>query len=102
MKVSSRPVILIHGLWNSSSIFKSIIEILDQNQVEYFAPTIEHKYGMTSIVTLAKLFNQLVQEKYGVDREIDIVGFSMGGIIGRYWLKNFHVTFTRNKVNEYK
>ena len=90
MKVSSRPVILIHGLWNTSSIFKSIIQILDENHVEYFAPTIEHKYGMTSIVTLTKLFNQLVQEKYGVDREIDIVGFSMGGIIGRYWLKNFH------------
>ena len=96
MKRFSRPVILIHGLWNTSAIFKSIIKKLDESKIEYFAPTLDHKYGSVSIVNLTELFNKLILEKYGLEREIDIVGFSMGGIIGRYWLKMFN-GFRRTK-----
>jgi len=34
--------------------------------------------------------NKLILEKYGLEKEIDILGFSMGGIIGRYWLQKFN------------
>ena len=84
------PIILIHGLWNTSDIFSSITSKLDEKGVEYFAPTLKHKYGMTSIVALANLLNNLILEKYGLEKELDILGFSMGGIIGRYWIKKFN------------
>ena len=48
----SNPIILIHGLWNTSSIFSSITSKLDDIGVEYFAPTLKHSYGMTSILDL--------------------------------------------------
>jgi len=81
---------LIHGLWNNSSIFSSITPQLDNIGIEYFAPTLEHSYGMTSIIDLTKKLNELILEKYGMEEEIDILGFSMGGIIGRYWLQKFN------------
>ena len=84
------PIILIHGLWNTADIFSSITSKLDEIGVEYFAPTLEHEYGMTSIVELANLLNDLILEKYGYEKELDILGFSMGGIIGRYWIKKFN------------
>ena len=87
------PIILIHGLWNSSDIFYSITSKLDEIGIEYFAPTLKHQYGMTSIVELTNLLNELILEKYGDQEELDILGFSMGGIIGRYWIK---------KLNGYK
>ncbi len=77
------PIILIHGLWNTSRIFSFISSKLDEKEVEYFAPTLNHAFGMTSIVELATLMDQLIVEKYGLEQEIDILGFSMGGIIGR-------------------
>ena len=83
------PIILIHGLWNTSDIFSSITSKLDEIGIEYFAPTLKHKYGMTSIVELTNLLNNLILEKYGLEKELDILGFSMGGIIGRYWIKKF-------------
>ena len=46
------PIILIHGLWNSSSIFSSITSKLDDIGIEYFAPNLKHSYGMTSIIDL--------------------------------------------------
>ena len=84
------PVILIHGLWNTSSIFSLISSKLDEKEVEYFAPTLNHAFGMTSIVELTNLIDQLIVEKYGLEQEIDILGFSMGGIIGRYWINKFN------------
>jgi len=84
---------LIHGLWNTSSIFSSITSKLDDIGIEYFAPTLKHSYGMTSINDLTILLNELILEKFGLKKELDILGFSMGGIIGRYWLQ---------KLNGYK
>ena len=80
------PIILIHGLWNTSDIFSSITSRLDEIGIEYFAPTLKHEFGMTSIVELTNLLNNLILEKYGLEKELDILGFSMGGIIGRYWI----------------
>ncbi len=84
------PIILIHGLWNTSNIFSSITSKLDEIGIEYFAPTLNHAYGMTSIIDLSDILNELILEKYGLEKEIDILGFSMGGVIGRYWLQKFN------------
>jgi len=84
------PIILIHGLWNTADIFSSITSKLDEIGIEYFAPTLNHEYGMTSIVELTNLLNRLILEKYGYEKELDILGFSMGGIIGSYWIKKFY------------
>ena len=83
------PIILIHGLWNTAEIFSFITTKLDEIGIEYFAPTLKHEFGRISIVELTNLLNDLILEKYGYEREIDIVGFSMGGIIGSYWIKKF-------------
>ena len=83
-------IILIHGLWNTADIFSSITSRFDEIGIEYFAPTLEHRYGTTSIVELTNLLNNLILEKYGLEKELDILGFSMGGIIGRYWIKKFN------------
>ena len=92
MKVLEKrnPIILIHGLWNNSSIFSSISSKLDDIGVEYFAPTLKHSYGMTSIIDLTNILNELILEKYGLEKKLDILGFSMGGIIGRFWLQKFN------------
>ena len=91
-----RPVVLIHGLWNNSEIFKQVLKKLDKNEVEYFAPNLIHNFGMISIEELAKTLDTEIMKKFGSDKEIDIVGFSMGGIVGRYWIKKFQ-GFKRTK-----
>tara|TARA_A100001388_G_scaffold186180_1_gene139825 strand:- start:116 stop:679 length:564 start_codon:yes stop_codon:yes gene_type:complete len=63
---------------------------LDDIGIEYFAPTLNHSFGMTSIIDLTNTLNELILERYGLDRELDILGFSMGGIIGRYWIQKFN------------
>tara|TARA_Y100001968_G_scaffold325546_1_gene366954 strand:+ start:6320 stop:6934 length:615 start_codon:yes stop_codon:yes gene_type:complete len=88
-----RPIVFIHGLWNSSKIFNEIFDKLEKFKVEYLAPTLTHNFGMVSIVELANSLDYEITNKFGKERVIDIVGFSMGGIIGRYWI---------NKLGGYK
>ena len=68
----------------------SITPKLDDIGIDYFAPTLKHSFGMTSILDLTNKLNELILKKYGLEKEIDILGFSMGGIIGRYWLQQFN------------
>jgi len=89
MESNNRPIVLIHGLWNTSDIFKSLIKKLDKYSIDYFAPTLKHDFGKVSIIDLTKFLNELIINKYGLHKEIDLLGFSMGGIIGSYWLKYF-------------
>jgi len=89
MDSNNRPLVLIHGLWNTSDIFKSLSRKLDRYDIDYFAPTLHHEFGKVSIVDLTKFLNKLIINKYGLDQEIDLLGFSMGGIIGSYWLKYY-------------
>ena len=89
MKSNNRPIVLIHGLWNTSDIFKLLTRKLDRYSIDYFAPTLHHDFGKVSIIELTKILNELIINKYGLDQEIDLLGFSMGGIIGSYWLKTF-------------
>ena len=55
-----------------------------------------HKYGKTSLKRLALDLDSKIEELVGPEIEIDIVGFSMGGLISRFWLQN-HDGFSRTK-----
>ena len=90
MNIPKRPLILIHGLWNTSAIFNNLLNRLDYYGVEYYAPTLDHYFGRVSIIDLAESLDGLITKKYGNQREIDILGFSMGGIIARYWINKFN------------
>ena len=89
MASKNRPIVLIHGLWNTADIFKSLTRKLDSYSINYFAPTLKHDFGKVSIIDLTKILNELIINKYGLHQEIDLLGFSMGGIIGSYWLKYY-------------
>ncbi len=97
MENNNRPIVLIHGLWNTSAIFKYLIEQLNKYKIDYFAPTLKHDFGKISIVSLTKSLDELILKKYGSFKEIDVLGFSMGGIIGRYWIKKFNGYKRTNK-----
>ena len=90
MRLNKRPKILIHGLWDTAKIFNSISKKLDAYEIEYFTPTLIHDFGMISIIDLSEYLNELIIKKYGSKEEIDIVGFSMGGLIVRYWINKFN------------
>ena len=86
----------MHGLWNNPKLFTKLIEKIQVDDYQLYSPHLPHKFGKTSLRQLARDLNSKIEELVGPEIEIDIVGFSMGGLISRIWLQN-HNGFLRTK-----
>jgi len=96
LNIKERPIFLIHGLWNNPKLFEKLLEKIKQEEYQLYRPHLPHKFGKTSISRLARDLDNKIEELVGREIDIDIVGFSMGGLISRVWLQN-HNGFLRTK-----
>ena len=97
MSIPKRNLILVHGLWDNPKIFRTIIKKIDRDDWELHAPHFPHNLGRKSIRALAQDLDRKIITDYGNDSPIYLLGFSMGGIICRYWLQHFSGAISRTK-----
>jgi len=96
LTLNKRPIFLVHGLWNNPKLFEKLIKKIKEDDYQLYRPHLPHKFGKTSLRRLASDLDSKIEELVGPETEIDIVGFSMGGLISRLWLQN-HNGFSRTK-----
>ena len=89
MDTNKRPIFLVHGLWNNPKLFEKLIERIEDVDCQLYRPHLPHSFGKTSLWKLARDLDSKIEELVGPKIEIDIVGFSMGGLISRIWLQNY-------------
>ena len=82
------PVILVHGLWNTSGIFDKLKPYLEAQGRKVHAFTLKPNNGDAGIDQLAKQLQTLINNTLDKHPSFDLVGFSMGGLISRYYLQN--------------
>ncbi len=78
---------LVHGLGDTPDVFWRLIQRLDQDQIPVSAPNLPHRLGVTPLRMLAAQLDRHIQARWG-DQVVDLLGFSMGGVIGRIWLQD--------------
>ncbi len=88
MNSQKRPIFFIHGLWNNPKLFEKLIGKIKEDEFQLYRPHLPHKFGKTSLKQLARDLNSKIEKSVGPEIEIDLVGFSMGGLISRIWLQN--------------
>jgi len=93
---SKRPIVLVHGLWNNPKLFTKLVEKIKDDRYQLYSPHLPHKLGQTSLRKLARDLDYKIKQLVGPEKDIDIVGFSMGGLISRIWLQNYN-GFSRTK-----
>ena len=96
MNQNKRPIVLVHGLWNNPKLFEKLLKKVNEDDYQLYRPHLPHKFGKISLRQLARDLDSKIEELVGPEIEIDIVGFSMGGLISRLWLQN-HNGFLRTK-----
>ena len=82
-----RPLVLVHGLWDSPRLFNRLARRLDAHQWPVSVPHLPHRLGAVPLVTLAERLDDHIRQRWGDGCVIDLLGFSMGGIISRVWLQ---------------
>ena len=85
--VSTRnPVILVHGIWNSAEIFSRLRAYLEKEGWLVYALSMKPNNGDATLEVLAGQVAAFAEKSVG-PQPFDLVGFSMGGLISRYYVQ---------------
>ena len=81
------PLVLVHGLWDTPRLFNRLQRELDGRRQPLLIPHLPHRLGAVGLIELAQRLGSHIEAAFGPDQRIDILGFSMGGVIARSWIQ---------------
>ena len=81
------PLVLVHGMWDTPRLFNRLEQALDRRRGPLLIPPLPHRFGLTSIENQAVLLGTVIVAIFGPDQPVDLLGFSMGGVIARVWIQ---------------
>ena len=97
MSIKRKTIILIHGLWDNPRVFDRLIKKLRFYDVQILTPHMRHGFGKIDINDLAIALDDYISTKVPENVTLDLVGFSMGGLIARVWLQKMGGTSRTNR-----
>lgn len=84
-------VLLVHGIFDRGSIFKGLSAYLESQGMEPMSPDFRPNDGSESLAVLAEQVKHYVDELHTRSgRPVYLVGFSMGGLICRYYMQDLN------------
>ena len=81
-------VVMVHGFLQKGHSFKPLRKRLEKRNVRCLTARLSPSDGRSGICTLAGDLKQQIEDHFGPDEEFAIVGYSMGGLVSRYYLQN--------------
>lgn len=81
------PLVLVHGMLDTSAVFNRLKRELAGRRDPLLIPDLPLRLGRTSIQEGAELLSRAIDEAFGRDQPLDLLGFSMGGVIARSWIQ---------------
>lgn len=81
------PVVLVHGITDTSHKMRRIAKHLKQLNWDVYDIDLVPNNGDAKLEVLAQQLASLINHTFDRDRRIDIVGFSMGGLVSRYYIQ---------------
>lgn len=82
-----RPVLLIHGIKDNASKMERLARYLRAEGRESHTLSLVPSFGQVGLDELAKQIASYVDRTFGAEQPIDLVGFSMGGLVSRYYVQ---------------
>jgi triacylglycerol lipase len=84
---SRHPVLLIHGINDTEAVFHSMSRYLTRLGCSVHSLSLTPNNGHLGLEYLAAQVSNYVASTFAADQPFDLVGFSMGGIVGRYYVQ---------------
>ena len=81
------PVILIHGIWDTKTIFNKMSAHLTQLGWCVHSLNLTPNDGSLGLASMAQQLADYISETFHPEQSLDIVGYSMGGLVSRYYVQ---------------
>jgi triacylglycerol lipase len=85
--LSRNPVLLIHGIDDTADIFGTMTPYLRQQGWSVHSLNLQPNNGDVGLDQLAHQIRKYADKMFSPDQPFDLVGFSMGGIVSRYYMQ---------------
>ena len=77
----------MHGLLDTPAVFDGLQRELGGGRQPLLLPALPLRLGRTSILEAAQLLGSHIEAAFGRSEPLDLLGFSMGGVIARSWIQ---------------
>lgn len=81
------PVLLIHGIFDTVKKFDKMSKYLKNLGWDVYSLNLVPNYGIVGLDKLAEQVANYVDKTFSPEQPIDLIGFSMGGIVSRYYIQ---------------
>jgi triacylglycerol lipase len=80
-------VVLVHGIFDTGSKFRTLKPYLEARGHVCLAPSLTPNDGRDGLPALAEQLQDKIEGAFGADAPFALVGFSMGGLVSRWYLQ---------------
>ncbi len=81
------PVVLVHGFLDTTAVFKPMSEYLNHHGWQVYSFNLIPNHGYEKLEVLAGQVENYIEKNFAKEQKVDLIGFSMGGLITRYYLQ---------------
>lgn len=81
------PILLVHGLWDTGKVFRKLSAHLTELGWSVHAIDLSPNNSSVGLDKLAQQVAAFAKERFGPHGNFDLVGFSMGGLVSRYYVQ---------------
>nr|WP_254977236.1 alpha/beta hydrolase [Cyanobium sp. ATX 6A2] len=81
------PLVLVHGLLDTPAVFNALKRELGNRRQPLLIPALPLRLGATPVLEAAALLGSHIEAAFGIEQPVDLLGFSMGGVIARAWIQ---------------
>jgi len=86
--IPTTRVVMVHGIFQAEwRCFGFLRRDLEARGVECLVPSLNPADGRKGLAVLAQQLKREIDVRFGADERIVLVGFSMGGLVSRYYLQ---------------
>ncbi|MBD2569347.1 esterase/lipase family protein [Anabaena lutea] len=86
-QLQRHPVLLVHGLNDTGAVFNKMARYLRQRDWSVHTLDLSPNNGAGVLDKLAQQVADYVAATFEPEQPLDVVGFSMGGIVSRYYIQ---------------
>lgn len=78
---------LVHGLLDTPRVFDGLRRELAERRQPLLIPRLPLRLGRTPVMEAAELLGAHIEAAFGREQPIDLLGYSIGGVIARTWVQ---------------
>lgn len=82
-----QPLVLVHGIFDTGAIFADMADFFGERGLRTHAPNLQPSSGAAGLEVLALQLQRFIDTELPEEQSVDLVGFSMGGLVSRYYLQ---------------